>query len=177
MIRLGKLTDYGLVLMTLIARDPDRPLRTACDLVKESRLPLPTVTKLLKALQRSGLLVSRRGIKGGYSLAKFPQEISLAEIIAVFEGPIAFTECSTEISGLCNLEPCCPIRENQRIISEVVRAALGEVKLSDLIQPLRVIAIKNPAGKLVPAIGLAPKSLPGTSLNSASLSITSRRMQ
>ena len=135
MIRLGKLTDYGLVLMTYMARNHDRSLHTARDLAVESRLPLPTVTKLLKALQQGGLLVSHRGIKGGYSLAKKPREISVAEIIAALEGPIALTECSTDISGLCDLETCCPIKDNQRIISQVVRGALEKVMLSDLSQP------------------------------------------
>jgi hypothetical protein len=54
MIRLGKLTDYGLVLMTYIARNHDRLLHTARDLAVESRLPLPTVSKLLKELCRVG---------------------------------------------------------------------------------------------------------------------------
>jgi FeS assembly SUF system regulator len=153
MIRLGKLTDYGLVLMTYIARDHDRSLHTARDLSVESRLPLPTVSKLLKELLQGGLLVSHRGIKGGYSLARKPREISVAEIIAVLEGPIALTECSTDISGLCDFEPCCPIKDNQRIISQAVRGALDKVMLSDLTHPLQLTAIKDARGRLVPTIG------------------------
>ena len=153
MIRLGKLTDYGLVLMTYIARDHDRSLHTARDLSVESRLPLPTVSKLLKELLQGGLLVSHRGIKGGYSLARKPREISVAEIIAVLEGPIALTECSTDISGLCDLEPYCPIKDNQRIISQAVRGALEKVMLSDLSQPLRLTTIRNARGNLVSTIG------------------------
>ena len=110
-------------------------LHAACSLAIESRLPLPTVTKLLKSLQQGGLLISQRGIKGGYSLARPPREISVAEIIVVFEGPIALTECSTDTSGLCDLETCCPIKDNQRIISQVVRGALEKVMLSDLVHP------------------------------------------
>ena len=75
MIRLSKLTDYGLVLMTHMAQNTDRSLHTARDLAVESRLPLPTVSRLLKELLQSGLLVSQRGIKGGYSLARNPREI------------------------------------------------------------------------------------------------------
>src|SRR5437016_7938012 len=95
MIRLGKLTDYGLVLMTCIARSrtQDGGLHTARDLAKMSRLPLPTVSKVLKELLQSGLLVSHRGIKGGYRLAKEPDQISLVEIISAMEGPVALTEC------------------------------------------------------------------------------------
>jgi FeS assembly SUF system regulator len=154
MIRLGKLTDYGLVLMTHMAQNSDRSLHTARALAVESRLPLPTVSRLLKELLQSGLLVSYRGIKGGYSLARKPREISVAEIIAALEGAIALTECSTDISGLCDLEPCCPIKNNQRIISQAVRGALENLMLSDLSQPLQLTGIRNAQGNLVPTIGL-----------------------
>ena len=154
MIRLGKLTDYGLVLMTHLAQNRDRSLHTARTLAVESRLPLPTVSRLLKELLQSGLLVSYRGIKGGYSLARKPREISVAEIIAALEGAIALTECSTDISGLCDLEPCCPIKNNQRIISQAVRGALENLMLSDLSQPLQLTGIRNAQGNLVPTIGL-----------------------
>jgi FeS assembly SUF system regulator len=152
MIRLGKLTDYGLVLMTYMARNHNRSLHTARDLAGESRLALPTVSKLLKELVQGGLLVSYRGIKGGYSLARAPREISVAEIITVLEGPIALTECSTDVSGLCDLEPCCPIKDHQRIISQAVRGALGGVMLSDLIQPLNLTTIRGARGNLLPTI-------------------------
>src|SRR5260370_18771001 len=153
MIRLGKLTDYGLVLMTHIAQNHDRLLHTARSLAAESRLPLPTVSKLLKELLQGGLLVSHRGIKGGYSLARKPREISVAEIIAVIEGPISLTECSTDISGLCDLDPCCPTKNNQRIISQAVRGPVDNVTLSDLSQPLHLPTIRNARRILVPPIG------------------------
>lgn len=154
MIRLGKLTDYGLVLMTQMARDLGRAPHTARDLAMESRLPAPTVSKLLKALLRNGLLVSQRGTRGGYTLARDAREISVAEIISALEGEIALTECSTETSGLCALEPFCPIRTNQQIISEVIRGTLEKLMLADLIHPLRLTAIRNARGQLVPSFQL-----------------------
>src|SRR5436309_15307489 len=102
MIRLGKLTDYGLVLMTHIAQNHDRLLHTARDLAVESRLPLPTVSKLLKEHLQGGLLVSHRGIKGGYSLARQPREISVADILVVLEDDIVLSECSSEVSWMCD---------------------------------------------------------------------------
>ncbi|HKV04698.1 MAG TPA: SUF system Fe-S cluster assembly regulator [Candidatus Acidoferrales bacterium] len=152
MVRLGKLTDYGLVLMTCIARSQGGPLRTARDLAGESRLPLSTVSKLLKELLQSGLLVSHRGIKGGYVLAKEPHVISLVEMIAAIEGPMALTECSTDITGLCNLEPCCPIKTNQQIINQAVRGVLERITLADLIHPLRLTTIQDTRGRVVPMI-------------------------
>jgi FeS assembly SUF system regulator len=153
MIRLAKLTDYGFLLMTTMARKSANSVHNARDLAEITRLPLPTATKVLKQLLQSGLLMSHRGINGGYSLTKDPAEISLEEIIAAIEGPIALTECSTEVTGLCDLERSCPIKANQRIVSEVVRGALQKVTLTDLMQPLQLTAIRGVDGKLVPAAG------------------------
>jgi len=155
MIRLGKLTDYGLVLMTCMARTNGETMHTARDLALESKLPLPTVSKLLKRLSQDGLLISHRGVKGGYSLAREAGSISVAEVITSLEGPIALTECSTDILGLCELERGCPIKSNQRIISRAVRGALENVMLSDLTHPMQLIAIKNSQGKFVPSISLS----------------------
>ena len=151
MIRFAKLTDYGLVLMTVMARDPVANVHTARDLAAASHLPLPTVSKVLKQLLQSGLLVSHRGIKGGYGLAKAPAGISVAEVVTALEGPIALTECSTDVTGMCDLERSCPTKANQRIISQVMRGALQKVALSDLAQPMQ-LTIRDTHGNLVPTL-------------------------
>jgi FeS assembly SUF system regulator len=153
MVRLSKLADYSIVLMAGMARGNERaPLRTARDLAAETKLPLPTVTRLLKVLHQGRLLVSHRGNLGGYTLAKEPQEISLAEIVDAVEGPIALTECSTGVSGACEIEVCCSIKKNQRLINRVVRGALQNITLSDLIHPLEVRTIMDSRGNRVPVI-------------------------
>jgi len=152
MIRLSKLTDYGLVLMSHVARNKARALHTARDLAMESGLPVPTVSKLLRILQQGGFLVSQRGIKGGYSLARDPQEISVSDIIAALEGPVALTDCSTDV--ICGFERGCPIKHNQQIINRVVRGALEKLTLSDLVHPLQVTAIKSPSGNFIPTLSL-----------------------
>jgi len=152
MIRLSKLTDYGLVLMNQIARGSQTELHTARDLAKQCQLPMPTVSKLLKTLLQNGLLASHRGIKGGYSLAREPHLISLAEIISAFEGRLALTECSMDIGGLCDLESSCRIKNNQRVINQVVRGALENVTLADLIRPMRLTAVRDHRGNMVPTI-------------------------
>lgn len=153
MVRLSKLTDYGMVLMSCFARSPAGAQRTARDLAAESRLPLPTVSKVLKELLQSGLLVSRRGIQGGYTLARTPREISLVEIISALEGPVALTECSTELSG-CDVEACCAIKRNQQVISEAIRGVLAKLMLSDLIEPLGLTSIQGLSGGPAPGTHL-----------------------
>ncbi|HWF39248.1 MAG TPA: SUF system Fe-S cluster assembly regulator [Candidatus Acidoferrales bacterium] len=151
MVKLGKLTDYGLVLMTCITAS-EGAQRTARDLAAESKLPFSTVSKLLKELLQSGLLISHRGIKGGYMLAKQPHAISVIDIISAIEGPMALTECSTDVSGMCNLELSCPIKSNQRMINQAVRGVLEKITLADLVQPMHLISIKDSRGRIVPTI-------------------------
>ena len=155
MIRLGKLPDYGLLLMAEIARSPRTNLHTARDLAAQCKLPLPTVSKVLKSLLQSHLLISHRGTRGGYSLVREPEAISITEIISALEGPLALTECSMDVSS-CDLEPSCPMKDNQRIINQVIQGALAKVMLSDLIRPMDVTGIRNSSGELVSIASLAP---------------------
>jgi FeS assembly SUF system regulator len=134
MLRVGKLTDYGTLVMTSFARQPQR-LQSANEIAAELGLALPTVSKVLKALVQHGLLVSHRGAKGGYSLAAAPEDISVAQIIAAIEGPIALTECS-DTTGICGQEPQCSVRSNWQRINIAVREALEQVTLADLARPM-----------------------------------------
>ena len=111
MIRLSRLSDYGIVLMTQLAARPG-VLTTAPELALTSGLPVPTVSKVLKAIAQDGLLESQRGIKGGYALTRPAAEISVADIIRALEGPIALTECTEAEGGSCDIEPSCPTRTN-----------------------------------------------------------------
>jgi FeS assembly SUF system regulator len=135
MFRLNKLTDYGIVLMAHVARGSETTPHTARSLSRESRLPLPTVGKLLRQLSETGLLSSHRGIKGGYNLARCASTISVADIILALEGPIGFTECSV-MPGLCDMERSCSIKINSQIIGDALRDALEHVTLSDLIHQM-----------------------------------------
>ncbi|HKD45278.1 MAG TPA: SUF system Fe-S cluster assembly regulator [Candidatus Angelobacter sp.] len=131
MFRLNKLTDYGIVLMAHVARSGEHAPYTARSLAKETRIPLPTVGKLLRELHDAKLLLSHRGVKGGYNLAREAAEISVSDIVLALEGPIGFTECSVE-PGLCGMERRCAIKNNSQIIGDALRDALGHVMLSDL---------------------------------------------
>jgi FeS assembly SUF system regulator len=131
MLRISKLTDYGVLLLTHLARD-EQPVQSARDLAAASGLPLPTVSKVLKTLGRAGLLQSHRGTQGGFSLARPAKRISVAEIIAALEGPIALTDCSGTCRGVCELEAACPVRGHWRKITAVVHDALQALSLFDM---------------------------------------------
>jgi FeS assembly SUF system regulator len=134
MIRISRLSDYGIVLMAHLAGRVDDAPHKAREVASEAQLPLPVVSKVLKSLARQGLLVSHRGAKGGYSLARPAEEISAAEMITALEGPIGLTECSVH-PGQCVQEASCHVREPWQRINAVIRNALRDVTLADLTQP------------------------------------------
>lgn len=133
MLRVSKLTDYATVVMTCLAAAGDGVL-SAQALAERARLEAPTVSKLLKQLAQAGLVVSTRGINGGYRLSRAPREISIADIVTAMEGPIGMTECSVH-AGACGHEPHCGVRMNWQRINHAIATALAEVSLADMVKP------------------------------------------
>ena len=130
MLRMGKLTDYATVVLASLAQEPARH-RAAAELAERTRLSRPTVSKVLKGLQRAGMVISSRGSHGGYRLARSPEQITAAQILDVFEGPIAITECSGA-SSQCGIERQCRVGSAWQRVNAAIRRALEEVTLRQL---------------------------------------------
>ena len=153
MVRLGKLTDYGLVLMTCIARsEASLPLRTARDLAAESELPRLDGQQAPEGALQSGLLISHRGIKGGYMLARAAARNFRDRNHRGHRRPHGAHRMQHGRYGAVRSGATCPIKSNQRIINQAVRGVLEKITLSDLIQPMQLTSIKDARGKLVPTI-------------------------
>lgn len=130
MLRISKLTDYGTVILACLAAEPNR-LWTATEVAEQTHVGLPTVSKLLKKLQRSGLVVSTRGSRGGYELAKPASSITAAHILDALEGPFAITECAGEHSA-CGIEPNCRVGLAWQRVNAAIRRALSDISLAQL---------------------------------------------
>jgi FeS assembly SUF system regulator len=127
------MADYGVVAMTHIARRADE-LHSAASVAQATGVPLPSATKLLKQLVKSGILTSQRGAKGGYALSRKPAEISVAELIVAIDGPIALADCLEGAAGQCGLESFCSVRSPWQKVSNAIRIALEEVTLAEMIE-------------------------------------------
>ncbi len=134
MIKLSRMADYGVILMTQLARE-NGAVTTAADLSASCALPLPTVSKLLKQLAQERLLESHRGTKGGYALARAAAQISMADIIGAVEGPIALTDCIDADGTMCEIEALCPTRTNWRRINDDLTQAIDGVSLAEIEMP------------------------------------------
>jgi FeS assembly SUF system regulator len=144
MFRLSKIADYGIIILAHLAQrdlapgsgDAEGAVRSlnARELAAHVELPLPVVSKVLKTLTRAGVLVSQRGAKGGYSLARRPEELSVAEMITALDGPLALTQCGLG-PAVCDLERSCAVKSPWLVINRVVHDALASVTLADLTDP------------------------------------------
>jgi len=128
------MTDYAIMVMVELHASRGDVL-SAQALAERSHLELPTVSKVLKLLVKMKLVDSYRGANGGYSLEREAEDISVAEIIAAIEGPIAMTECSVE-EGRCAQEAICSLRGNWQRISVAIANAMAGVTLAEMAKPV-----------------------------------------
>jgi len=129
MIRLTKLADYGVALMTHLGRDASGGPKTARSLSEETGLPLPTVSKILKLLAQADLLSSRRGVAGGYSLARATCDITLSQVVSALEGTPALTECLDDDGCDCDMRRTCGLRGKWNRINADLLATLDNYTL------------------------------------------------
>lgn len=143
MVRLSNLADYAVVVMCQAAMGTDARLSAAA-VSAATAIPTPTVAKLMGKLSRAGLLMSFRGVGGGFALARAASDISVAEIVEAVDGPIALTHCTEPAAGACcSRDAICSLKPQWNVINRTVRDALAGVSLADLARA------SLPAGTMV----------------------------
>ncbi len=133
MLRLTKLTDYGVLLMTQMAASQQSRF-SASELAEATHIPMPTVSKILQMLLHEGMLHSMRGAKGGYELTRPANKINVRDVISVFEGSIALTECNLDDGGSCEQHDVCSTSRNWKRINQAVQQALQDISLADMTE-------------------------------------------
>jgi len=129
--KINKLTDYATVVLVDMAETG--LVRPSQSISESTGIPLPTVAKLMKNLVRASLVDSHRGVRGGYSLSREAAEITIADVIAAVEGPIALTACVDSSEEHCCYEHHCPANGKWNRVNSVVTDALRNVTLSDMV--------------------------------------------
>ena len=134
--------EYGVRVMAHLANsDDDGPISLGT-IADAEGLPLAYLEHLVQRLRKAQLIESRRGAYGGYTLARAPADISMAEVVSALEGDIAPIECITaDADGVLTCaregsEPCPTKLLWTRVQGSIVRT-LTEMTLADLVQPMR----------------------------------------
>lgn len=141
MLKIGKMTDYAMLILSQMAKEPDAVM-SATFLADSLRLTAPTVSKILKILGDSALVSSVRGAVGGYHLSKPAAEISVADVIAAMEGDLAMTECCESINQ-CSLGNECAMQDNWLKINGLIKSLLSRLSILDMMGPLSLEGVLN----------------------------------
>ena len=129
MTLLSRKADYAMLIVSYLHARPEGGNARA--IAERFGLSRPFVANILKELCHRGYVVSHRGVKGGYRIAREPARITIEEIIRALEGPIAITEC-IEGGSDCEIEGTCPVRTNWQRINAAVKDALAAIPLSEM---------------------------------------------
>jgi Rrf2 family protein len=134
MIRFSRMADYGVLLLGHFARS-NETLTSASELAELYHMPRSVVANLLKECSKAGLLESRRGLHGGYRLARPASEISLLDVLNVIDGPVHLIDCAVEdlVATSCNYEDVCPSRSPMQRVHRRVVALLEGISLAELM--------------------------------------------
>ncbi|MEZ5499366.1 MAG: SUF system Fe-S cluster assembly regulator [Steroidobacteraceae bacterium] len=152
MFKISRLTDYATVLLAELT-EPSGALRTAAQMAQRTGIGAATVSKLLKQLQRAGLVQSTRGAQGGYRLARPPESISAADILDALEGPVRLTDCAHG-EHRCELQNHCQVERSWQRVSLSFRAMLQQLTLAEMAglvpQTVRIPLSQLDPGKPLP---------------------------
>lgn len=112
-MKLSKRGEYGLkALIDLAAENTDNVIQIR-ELAEREQIPVKFLEQILLTLKNAGLLQSRRGVNGGYYLARPPEEITLGQIIRTLDGPLAPIRCVSQMAYercVCPDESACGLR-------------------------------------------------------------------
>lgn len=131
MFRLSKLADYAVLILAGLGRHKD--VVTSAALAAETWVPEPTVAKILKTLAAGGLVVSQRGARGGYRLAAPLEDVSLARVISVMDGPIFLTACVSGGGG-CDNTDSCTLYGSWDVVNDAIHDALSGISIARMMQ-------------------------------------------
>jgi len=144
MLKISRLTDYGLLAAVYLARKWGEVV-SAREIAAFYHLPLPMITKVLKTLHQGEVIGSHRGVGGGYSFDGDAESVTLGQLLDVLEGPWDLVECESideHGQAVCSIRVACPSRTFMFGINRTIKGAFEQVTLGDLsrgVMPLAVV--------------------------------------
>jgi Rrf2 family protein len=134
MLQLSKRVEYGLIALRHLAMKPLGTVSTAKELAKEYELPYELLAKVLQKLARAGIIRSLQGVRGGYSLARRPEEVTVSTVIRVIEeSKPMVAECYTEGPESCYLFDVCTIRRPLGKLQRNLNVLFDGMTVSEII--------------------------------------------
>jgi Rrf2 family iron-sulfur cluster assembly transcriptional regulator len=138
-VRVSTRGDYACrALLSLALHDDGVTPTSVRDIADRTALPQPYLEQILLALKGAGLVRSKRGVGGGYVLARSADEITLGAIVSAVDGPIAVGDFGLpHENGACDHEGQCVLLDLWASVSDHMRRHLDSYRLSDMVARAR----------------------------------------
>ena len=134
---LSKKTQYAIKALVILGKNYGKEPMQILRIAQEDKIPKKFLEQILLELRNAGLLVSKKGAGGGYSLNKDPQEIFLVQILRITGGPIALLPCVSlnfyQRCEECIDEKTCGIRDVFADVRDASLKILSETSIADVI--------------------------------------------
>lgn len=124
-------TDYAIRSLAYMAMHKDEIVNVA-SLMAQVKIPKPFLRKILQILTKGGILLSYKGIGGGFKLRKEASSIHITDIMEVFQGPVSLNECFFK-KKICPGRSTCPLKKKIDKIERYVASELRAITVKDLI--------------------------------------------
>ena len=133
-MQLTSTTDYAIRIVCYLAAQ--RQMISTSELSQELSVPSSYIPKITKKLKQAGIIKACEGIKGGYQIAKHPENISLRDVISCTESTMAISRCLEKEGGCSkNYIACCKVHQILLDLQNIYNNRLESVKISDIIRP------------------------------------------
>jgi Rrf2 family iron-sulfur cluster assembly transcriptional regulator len=135
--------DYASrALLSLSLHDGERRPTSVRDIAERTGLPQPYLEQILLALKGAGLVRSKRGVGGGYVLARSPADITLGQIVSSVEGPIVAGDFGEpHQNGACDHEGQCVLLAVWADVGDHMRTHLDSFTLADMVTQARANSV------------------------------------
>ena len=131
--------DYAIRTMVYLAsQDPNQKIATS-QIARDYHIPPSFLTKIVSQLSIAGLIRTSRGARGGVSLARSPEEISILDVLEAIDGPVLMNECVSDACE-CAFKATCKIHRFWCETKDQVAARLGGATLAQLAEKEEVPA-------------------------------------
>ena len=133
-MQLTSTTDYAIRIVCYLAAQSQ--MISTSELSQELSVPYSYIPKITKKLKQAGIIKACEGIKGGYQIAKQPENISLRDVISCTESTMAISRCLEKEGGCSkNYITCCKVHQILLDLQNIYNNRLESVKISDIIRP------------------------------------------
>lgn len=141
-MKLTSKTEYAVLALLELGQEFGKGFVLSRDVAKKRKIPESFLDRILLSLKNAGILMSARGATGGHCLAKNPKDVSIREIIELFEGSLAPTNCVNErilVSPLCPSESSCVVKNLWQKMYDSMLRSMENMTLQDLISEEKLL--------------------------------------